>query len=121
MRNYRFETTVGREYAVDLSEANARECGPYCCVWEPTIRRDASANRQWKARIMDNRFKRVTLHASERADETWVNLDHVVAITPDPRKRFMTIVLDVFDASGWTWGPKTYRVTFDSALGLLDE
>lgn len=68
---------------------------------------------------MGNRFKRVTLHPSEKADETWVNLDHIVAITPDPQNRFMVVVLDVFDASGWSWNAKTYKITVESGHELL--
>ena len=67
---------------------------------------------------MENRFKKVTLHESERADETWVNLDHIVAVTPDPRNHCMVVVLDVTHF-GWSWGPKLYKITMESGQELL--
>ncbi len=66
---------------------------------------------------MENRFKKVTLHESERADETWVNPDHIVAVTPDPKNRFMTVVLDV--SLGAFGGPKVYKITVESGNELL--
>ena len=48
---------------------------------------------------MENRFMKVILHESEKADETWVNPDHIVAVTPDPENRFMVVVLDVVGSS----------------------
>lgn len=68
---------------------------------------------------MSDRFRRVILHSSEKARETWINLDHVVAVTPDPEDRFMVVVLDVLDLGGFTWGPKLYRVTVESGRELL--
>ncbi len=68
---------------------------------------------------MGNKFKRVVLHESEKAEETWVNPDHIVAVTPDPRKRFMVVVLDVLDLTGLSWGPKVYKVTFESGQELV--
>jgi hypothetical protein len=68
---------------------------------------------------MENRFKKVILHASEKADETWVNPDHIVSVTPDPQNRFMVVVLDVVDFRGWSWSPKIYRITFASGRELL--
>ena len=68
---------------------------------------------------MENRFKKVILHKSERADETWVNPDHIVAITPDPGERFMVVVLDVVDPTGFRWGPKVYKTTYESGKELL--
>lgn len=68
---------------------------------------------------MQIRFKKVILHESERADETWINPDHVVAVTLDPRNRFMVVVLDVLDLSGFSWGPKVYRITMESGQELL--
>ncbi len=47
---------------------------------------------------MENRFKKVILHESEKADETWVNPDHIVAVTPDPDNR-----------SWWSWSFSTSR------------
>jgi len=61
----------------------------------------------------------VVLHQSERANETWVNLDHVVAVTPDPRSRFMVLVLDVLDLGGLSWGPKVYKIDFENGRELL--
>ncbi len=69
---------------------------------------------------MKNRFHRLALHESEKADETWVNPDHVVAVTPDPDERYMTVVLDILDLGGFTWGPKIYRATWDSGKELLE-
>ena len=69
---------------------------------------------------MAGKFIRIELHESERADETWVNPDHVVAVTPDKDQRYMTIVLDVFDASGFSWSAKVYRATWESGQKLLD-
>ena len=68
---------------------------------------------------MENGFKKLTLHKSERADETRVNLDHVVAVTPDPEERFMVVVLDTLDLGGFSWGPKLYRTTYESGRELL--
>ncbi len=68
---------------------------------------------------MGDRFKNVKLHSSEKADETWINPDHIVAITPDPRNRFMVVVLNVFDASGFSWSAKTYKITVESGHALL--
>ncbi len=68
---------------------------------------------------MGNKLKRVVLHKSEKADETWVNPDHIVAVTPDPRQRFMVLVLDVLDLSGLSWGPKVYRITYESGQELV--
>ena len=68
---------------------------------------------------MENRFKKVILHESEKADETWVNLDHIVAVTPDPENRFMVVVLDVAGSRGFGWSPKVYRITFESGQELL--
>lgn len=68
---------------------------------------------------MDNRFTKLILHESEKADETWVNLDHVVAVTPDPKGRFMVVVLDVLDLGGFNWTPKLYKITFESGKELL--
>ena len=65
---------------------------------------------------MENRFKKVILHKSEKADETWINPDHIVAITPDPRNRFMVVVLDVIGAG---WGTKVYKITIESGQELL--
>ena len=70
---------------------------------------------------MGSRFKKLILHSSEKADETWVNLDHVVAVTPDPQNRFMVVVLDVFDASGFNWTAKTYKITVESGHELLSD
>ncbi len=64
---------------------------------------------------MENRFKKVTLHESEKADETWVNLDHVVAVTPHPRDRFMVVVLDVQTSR---LRPKLYKITTESGREL---
>lgn len=64
-------------------------------------------------------FKKLILHESEKAAETWVNPDHIVAVTPDPKNRYMTVVLDVLDLSGFSWGPKIYRVTVESGQELL--
>ena len=58
---------------------------------------------------MENKFKKVILHKSEKADETWVNPDHIVAVTPDPKGRYMVIVLDALDLSGFTGGPRPTR------------
>ena len=69
---------------------------------------------------MESRFRKVVLHESERADETWVNPDHIIAVTPDPGSRFMVIVLDVLDLSGLSWGPKVYKITMDSGQELLE-
>lgn len=66
---------------------------------------------------MENRFKKVILHKSEKADETWINLDHIVAVTPDPRNRFMVVVLDVI---GSGWGTKVYKITIESGQELLE-
>ena len=66
---------------------------------------------------METKFINITLHESERADETWVNPAHIVAVTPDPKKRFMTVVLDV--GLGAFSGPKIYRITFESREQLL--
>lgn len=68
---------------------------------------------------MDNRFKKLILHKSEKADETWVNPDHVIAVTPDPSERFMVVVLDVMDPGRLSWGPKVYKATFESGRELL--
>ena len=68
---------------------------------------------------MENRFKKVILHEPEKADETWVNPDHIVAVTLDPGNRFMVLVLDVLDLSGFSWGPKVYKITFESGQDLL--
>ena len=68
---------------------------------------------------MENRFKKLILHKSEKADETWVSPDHIVAITPDPGERFMVVVLDVVDLSGLSWGPKVYKTTYESGKELL--
>ena len=68
---------------------------------------------------MESRFKKVTLHTSERADETWINPDHVVAVTPDPKGRYMTVVFDVLDPGRLSWGPKIYRITVESGRELL--
>lgn len=65
------------------------------------------------------RFHRLQLHSSEKADESFVNPDHVVSVTPDPRGRWMTVVLSVFDAGGWSWSAKTYRVTVESGSEFL--
>ena len=69
---------------------------------------------------MAGRFIRLQLHESERADETWVNPDHVVAVTPDPERRYMTVVLDVLDLGGFSWSAKVYRVTYESGQELLE-
>jgi hypothetical protein len=68
---------------------------------------------------MENRFKKLILHETEKADETWVNPDHIVAVTPDPGNRFMVVVLDVVDFGGLSWGPKVYRITIESGRELL--
>ncbi len=68
---------------------------------------------------MGSKFQRVVLDKSEKAEETWVNPDHIVAVTPDPRKRFMVLVLDVLDLSGLTWGPKVYKISMESGEELL--
>jgi len=68
---------------------------------------------------MEARFKKLVLHESERAEETWVNLDHVVAVTPDPQRRFTVVVLDVLDLSGFSWGPKVYKATYESGRELV--
>ena len=65
---------------------------------------------------MENRFKKVILHKSEKADETWINPDHIVAVTPDPRNRFMVVVLDVI---GSGWSTKVYKITIESGQELL--
>lgn len=69
---------------------------------------------------MERKFKKLILHKSEKADETWVNPDHIVAITPDPQQRFMTVVLDVLDLGGFAWSAKVYKTTFESGKELLD-
>ncbi len=66
---------------------------------------------------MKNTFKRLMLHESEKANETWVNPDHVVAITPDPEDRFMVVVLDVVLALSSR--PKTYKITTECGRELL--
>lgn len=68
---------------------------------------------------MAGRFIRLELHESERAEETWVNPDHVVAVTPDPKRRYMTVVLDVLDLSGLSWSAKVYKVTYESGQELI--
>ncbi len=68
---------------------------------------------------MKDKFIKLILHRSEKADETWVNPEHIVAVTPDPRNRFMVVVLDVLDLSGFSWGPKVYRITVESGQQLL--
>ena len=68
---------------------------------------------------MEHRFKKVILHESEKADETWVNPDHIVAVTPDPENRFMVVVLDVVGSRGFGWGTKVYKITFESGQDLL--
>ena len=67
---------------------------------------------------METKFINITLHESERADETWVNPAHIVAVTPDPKKRFMTVVLDV-GFGVFSGRPKIYRITFESGEKLL--
>lgn len=67
---------------------------------------------------METKFINITLHESERADETWVNPAHIVAVTPDPKKRFMTVVLDV-GLGAFSGRPKIYRITFESGEKLL--
>jgi hypothetical protein len=66
---------------------------------------------------LKNTFKRLVLHESEKADETWVNLDHVVAITPDPEERFMVVVLNVVVA--FSSRPKIYKITVECGRELL--
>ena len=68
---------------------------------------------------MENRFKKVILHESEKADETWVNPDHIVAVTPDPENRFMVVVLDVVVFNGFGLSPKVYKITIESGKELL--
>ena len=67
---------------------------------------------------METKFINIPLHESERADETWVNPAHIVAVTPDPKKRFMTVVLDV-GCGAFSGRPKIYRTTFESGEQLL--
>ncbi|MFT5289133.1 MAG: hypothetical protein ACI8PQ_002906 [Planctomycetota bacterium] len=68
---------------------------------------------------MESKFKQVILHKSEKANETWVNPDHIVSITPDPDKRFMVLVLDTIVVSGFGSTAKTYRATYESGGALL--
>lgn len=61
---------------------------------------------------------RKELAAPGKADETWINADHVVAVTPDPGDRFMVVVLDVVGAR-FGRGPKVYKISFENGQELL--
>ncbi len=68
---------------------------------------------------MESKFKQVILHKSEKANETWVNPDQIVSITPDPDKRFMVLVMNAIVVCGFGSTGKVYKTTYESGAELL--